>query len=103
MAAASVLAASLFALFLIRCGLKIQKERKIGKRRVIDRSKNDIENESLASLREIVTSTGDVGPTKDEDQDRPWPAEDEDQDRPYRSWNDLIEIDKIEIEVVNEM
>ena len=70
---------------------------------MIDRSKSDIEKDSLASLREIVTSTGDVGPTKEEDQDRPWPAEDEDQDRPYGSWNDLIEIDKIEIEVVNEI
>ena len=103
MAAASVLAATIFAFFLIRCGLKIQKERKIGKRRVIDSSKIDIEKESLASLREIVTSTVDVGTTEEEDQDRPWPAEDEDQDRPYGSWNDLIEVDKIEIEVVNEM
>ena len=70
---------------------------------MIDRSKSDIEKDSLASLREIVTSTVDVGATKEEDQDRPWPAEDEDQDRPHGSWNDLIEIDKIEIEVVNEM
>ena len=58
---------------------------------MVDSGKKDIEKDSLASNRE-TPSTEDVGPTKDEDQDRP-----------CGSWNDLIEIDKIEIEVVNEM
>ena len=58
---------------------------------MINPSSINIEKESLASNRE-TPSTIDVGTMKDEDRGRS-----------YRSWNDLIEIDKIDVEVVCEM